>query len=755
MTSKKYRSYGIRRENNLVDINNKEESLNNILNNLPGVGEDNTFISQDLDAIRGLRFTSIDSTDFIGLAASTPRVTLIDEEGNLVTDANGDPLIEIIRPIYRLEDRLRAYRKITEDPPVFSSGMGPSTYFIPSNLLPALTKGSNLNSINITTTQASNLIQTSDDFWVAGEFVINDKIRTGFPDSYGGILWEGYYIPNINATVHGFSYETTGLFHVEYDRFGNNDWEIVKSIYAKQRTVTVAAAVTAANIIQLAPGDGRFVSRNDFVFDDIDNVITGISSDTISLSKPITRAINSTITFDMNLGQDRYFGNYTINEVLDRAETPQIKKRMLWWYPLSASYDPDIKYLRNTSSGERGYNYFSWNKTRSTVTANPGSIRDLLEKAVTPAQPNMGGTGNYVKFKSTFGTNTVYSPKSAFTQIDKGAVTITTLAGNKSIQGALTNSELGNYIVPITPSALNTIIPKNLKIKNVIGVIDSSYRIVTETLLADGTVPVRLIDHVGLIDYFVASSAGDIVTVSDTTKLKKDMICITPPALAVTIPAQVVTDSNDFVRITEILTPTTFRTSVNLNLSSNYIYIYSNSGIIDRSLETFCVGVFGQRMASTATSGDQLTLTSVAGIATGQVVQFRDSIPTTPITTVTAINGNVITISTPIVSTIIQGETLVFSPAGGPTVNKEICVLPLDLSPPFIGVPTGLSSNGKSIKGSRTKLNVKTNNITFNSSVVSTVPFTGENYDRKILMTIIDPVTKLPRLASILAKLVI
>jgi len=39
--SKKYRSFGVRRENNLSDVENKTQALNNLLNNLPGVDPEN------------------------------------------------------------------------------------------------------------------------------------------------------------------------------------------------------------------------------------------------------------------------------------------------------------------------------------------------------------------------------------------------------------------------------------------------------------------------------------------------------------------------------------------------------------------------------------------------------------------------------------------------------------------------------------------------------------------------------------------
>ena len=745
MASKKYRSYGIRRENNLLDINNKKDALNNLLNNMPGVGNDITFISEDLDAIRGLKDTAITNEDFIGLAGSTPRITLVDELGNALLDSNGDPLQQVVEPLYRIEDRLRSYRKITEDPPIFASGTGPYAYFIPSTIIPELTKGSDLNSIGIDTIKVNPITEQSDDFWMFGEFSVGDRFKLNFPNSFGGVFWEGYYIPNPITTIHRFNYDTTGLFHVEYDRFADDNWEVVKSIYAKQRIVTVDVTATNTTVIQLAAGDTRYVSEGDYILGDTTNTITSISGNSITLTNPITIAASSTITFDMNLGQTRYLGTYNINEVLDRGEL-QIKKRIFWWYPFSTSYTPTIKYLRNRIvSSNRPYDFFNWSKERSSTIATPGSIRDTLNRAVTPAQQNMGSVGNEIEFKSTIVTNTNYIPKSAFSQINKVTTNISFQEGNRYIDGILTATEIGNVVVPSTiaaiPSQTFDVIPKNLRIKNLLGSgNDSPTRLVDQpTPVTSAATNVHVIDHLGLIDYFVASSTGNTVTVLDTSNLKKDMICITASTL-----------TTSFIRITEIISSTQFRTSANLNLTNGYVFVYSNSGIVDRSLEFFCNGVFGQTVATTTAVGNTIELVSIVGVATGQVIQFIDAIPAG--TTVTLITGNVLTLSASTTAIITQGETVVFAPSGT-SVNKEICVLPLDLSPPFVGVPTGLSTDGKSIKGARAVLNVRTNKLTFNNATVSTV--TGvENYDIKIdIKNIKNPGTGATY--SIIGKLVI
>lgn len=719
--SRKYRSFGVRRANNLSDIDNPVQALNNLLNDLPGVEEESgiTFISEDLDAIRGLKDTNIGPDSFIQLAQTAPKTTEIDEEGNVVLSEAGNPQQVLINPLVRLEDRFRQFRTVTEDPPVFASGQGPTAFFIPSSLLPTFGKTSKIEDVleaNLTDTS----VQTSDDFWMLGEFVISDRFKVEFPDSFGGILWEGFYIPNPAASTHTFTYETSGLFHAEYDRFGNDNWQVLKSIYAKKRDVLVEDTVSESDTIELQEGESKFVSVGDFLENDEEAIVTSISGDTITFEKEVSVTAGQTLTFDMPLAEGTTRGQYTIDEILDRGEVPQMKLRIFWWFPDTGDYEPDLKYLRKGISGRTVFDYFFLNQTPASETASQGSIRQVLESAITPSQDNMGGSGQYREFKSSSSTETIYVPKSQLSQISKGSANITFREGNRSATGNFSTTELGNVIIPDDPNDLTSVVPKNMRVKDLLGSsVAASTRIVSQQWPdTKDDYSVQFIDHNGLVDYFVGTSASDVVTVDDTSRIRVDMLCITGA-----------TGANDFVRITEIISATQFRTSVNLNISNQYVFIYANAGILDRSLDVFCIGVFGQVLAASASSGtNTLELVSATGVEVDQIVQFGDSIPSG--TTVTAISGTTITLSNNLAQTINQDETVVFAP-DGTTVNKEICVLPLDLSPPFIGVDTGLSTDGKNIRSSETTFNLKVDGLEFRNTTVNEAA-ASETYDSLI-----------------------
>ena len=717
--SRKYRSFGVRRENNLSDIDNRVQALNNLLNDLPGVDEETntTFISEDLDAIRGLKDTNIGPDSFIQLAQTAPRTAEIDEEGNVVLNEAGNPQQVLVNPLIRLEDRFGQFRAVTEEPPVFASGQGPTAFFIPSTHLPAFGKTSKIED-DLEANLTDPGVQISDDFWMMGEFVISNRFKVEFPDSFGGILWEGFYIPNPAASTHTFTYETSGLFHAEYDRFGTGNWQVLKSIYAKKRDVLVEDSVSDSFTIELQEGESKFVSIGDFLEDDEEAIVTSISGDVITFEKEVSVTAGQTLTFDMPLAEATTSGQYTIDEILDRAEVPQMKLRIFWWFPDTGDYEPDLKYLRKVISGRTVFDYFFMNQTPASETASQGSIREVLESAITPSQDKMGDASQYREFKSSSSTETIYVPKSQLNQISKGSANITFKQGNRSATGNFSTTELGNVIIPADTNDLVSVVPMNMKIKDLLGSnVAANSRIVSQPWPdTKEDYSVSFIDHNGLVDYFVGSSASDVVTVDDTSRLRVDMLCITD-------------STTDFVRITEIISATQFRTSTDLDISSEYVFIYANAGILDRSLDVFCVGVFGQVLAATAVSGvNTIELISADGVETGQVVQFGDAILAN--TTVTDVSGTTIIISANIEDTINQDETIVFAPSGT-DVNKEICVLPLDLSPPFIGVDTGLSTSNNNIRSSETTFNLKVDGLEFRNTTVNTAA-ASETYDRLI-----------------------
>lgn len=183
-----------------------------------------------------------------------------------------------------------------------------------------------------------------------------------------------------------------------------------------------------------------------------------------------------------------------------------------------------------------------------------------------------------------------------------------------------------------------------------------------------------------------------------------------------------------FTRISTITKTNSLPTSLTTNYPlqptgidvQTILYVYSSRGLIDTTRDVACTGVFGYNLSTTVAAGaTQLVLTSVTGVANGQVVQFDGSI--TMGTTVTNVNTgtNTITLSAPTIGEIKSPSIIVFAPAGT-LVSLEACVIPADTAPPFVGTPEGLSTNGKGIKSALSVTSFTVNSDTLELNIPTT-----------------------------------
>jgi len=713
--SKKYRSYGLRRLNNLSDINDPEQALNNLLNDLqPRDGE--SFISQDLDATRGLKDTEVYPSTFIQLASSTPTYTFANTLG---------PQEDFVRPFIRLQDRFNTYRAVTGDPGILGSGMGPDAWAVPvSSINPSPNKGDTINSIIPTfDTSKDNLVQKGD-FWTLGEFYQSYKFDPSFEDKNGGVVWEGYITPNYYDTSSTYTFETTGLFHFEVDRFDTGEWEVLRSIYSPTRTVKVGANTTT-NVVQLATGDGKYVAVGDKLSTNNEIVVDNIAGDVLTLTGDVTFVSNSDITFTFIEGEDYITGSFNTEPIYDLGE--HFKTRILWWYPNTAP-DVDDKYLRMNSTASRVLLFSTFSNTSPTSTPNSQELIDTVNKAVTGYQRSFGDTGSYKTFLSGGIVKSSYTPKSDFASIN-------VLGSNTSITASLTegrmfmssgsalleSTSIGNLLIDTTPT-FDTI-QKFTQIKRLpTNSGQSRIRVISKPLLQTASIPVKVVDHNGLMDYFVTTTSGTSVNVEDTSNIRKGMVCIT-----------YYTSPSTFTTITDVVNSTSFSTSSPLGLNSNnYVFVYADSGLIDSSKDVFCAGVVGKLLTTPATSGSNvLTVSSNTDLAIDMRVQYTGGIEPDSNITITAIGGNQVTLSSTTTGDIDAGATITFAPQSS-TGDKQQCVIPLDLSPPFSGVEYGLDTNGKRIVGTPSaNLDIAVLSLSSNTSAVSSAN-TTDVFDAQI-----------------------
>lgn len=662
--SKKYARLGLRRDKNLSDVADPISALNNLLNNLVN-DNTKTFISEDLDAIRGLKNTDITPTKLYDLANTKVQYSALSTSSGSIQEY-------VVTPIVTLKDRIDNSKIVTGNIPAISGGMGLLARFIQSS---DINTGST-SSTGATIFNLSNA-QKQEVFWELGEFSFSNYIDNSFGNQYGGIQWTGYFSPRPRDPNPSIIFDTTGLIIFESDPNEDDNWKVLRSFYAASRTLDIISGSTT-NIITVASGQGKFVGIGDAV-DTTTNLVTSVDNDIVTLDLPYT---GSTITLSKEIGKTSTSGSITLPPV-DIGK--QIKIRISYWYPDNGVDVPEKNIQFDYTGSQLPFYQLYENKPSQVLTQY--EIRQFLQDAVTPYQSNVGVAGSNKHLFVNASLISEYSPKSSLAQITKaGPIAISCTSTNNLISSEtdLSGVEIGNIIVPAV-SRSSTLITNTIQVKDTL---NNYIKVLTSNIGNTSTDTVNFIDHRGFIGWYYATSSGSTVTLpnKNTSELRSGFVVITPSSTP-----------TDYKQITS-LNNNTFVTDSALNLSGEeIIYVYSDRSLIDTSKDFYCAGVFGQVLAAPAVAGDtQIVMTSVTGVVPGQVIQYDGAIPNS--TVITGIIGNTVNLSNALTSTIKVSSTIVFAPAGT-SVNKEACVIPLDTAPPFIGTTIGLSSGGNGIRG--------------------------------------------------------
>lgn len=686
--SNKFVTLGLRSDRNLSDLLEPKSALNGLLDNLVNDPDPNkTFVTEDLNAIRGIQNTNINAEKLSALSEITVKASSF-----------SDGVVEIseVTPLVRIIDRIENIKIITGEIPAIRGGNGLLATFIPSS---NINPGSTSSTGNTIFTIPPDPIR--EIFWDVGYFNLPSFIDPTFVDEYGGIQWEGYFTPSLRDPNVNITINSTGLVMFELDRADNGNYETLLNIYSAQRSINYTSALSGNTVFVIGSANTKFVSVNDIVDQENEIVVTEVGSDRITLSGSYTPQPPNTIIVKKELGSTS-----TSNTVrLPSLEIgTQVKIRLSFWFPNNGDEIRE-KYLE--------LNYTSSNLPYSNLyTVKPSQqigdleIRKSLNEIVSPYQNNIGISGNNKNLYVNNSSLLTYSPSmNSLSQIRKSGPGNLTFSQNSNvISGSILNSsEIGNIIVPSDPaSTINDIIKIN-------DIISSSVMVVTANPNITGDVSFNILDHRGFITWFKSTSSGDTVTITNrnTNDLTVGMIVITSA-------------SSGYIRIKGVVNLTTFTTTTNLNLSgTQIIYIYSDRSLIDRSKDVFCNGVFGQVVSATANQGaTTISLSSVIGVQVGQFIQFDGVIPTS--TTVSSISGNNVTISNALLAQLPASSTVVFVPSvSGGTINREGCVIPLDTAPPFIGTDTGLRTNNRNIKSKSTVSNFTVEVDEFSATVNS------------------------------------
>ena len=743
-----FNNVGLRRDLNLADLDNREEALDNLLNNLVTTDDGSTFDRNDLlDAIKDISNTNVNQTSISLLAGLTVKNTILDPETGELVDAVAKPLITV-------KNQIDTILATTNDPPFFNGGDGLTAQFYDIEQIrdeTALTINSNGAQV------VSGTPVVTKKYWTNGLFEFSNKLDDTLGGGNGAIQWSGYYIPD-SSGPSTFNFSTTGFIIVEFENeFG--DLTIQKNIYKTQRTVYSEAIDLEGDEVRtdiqqaktIAVGD-RLIAVNDANRDPIalptDRAITVISagSTVIQLSESISGA---------GIGEDWEFifdnsdllgtENFSFNIVLPELEKyVPVQMRITYWYPgdeteyfnkvLDVNLTTSLK-----SSGDLPYWYLY---TEIGDVQEDEGFKGFYDKRLLLGGGTIGPesvlvASQYNKWLSLKPLILKYDPPRTYEDALRGEytynlTTFSNVVGTTSTSPYTDRLEIGNVVIspPIPEGSFITDISRN----NIV--------IMSETATEDGAVPIKFMDHRGYLGTQTATSLSLEVTCEDTTGLLPGTVVIAEGVA-----------SGDYVRVQEVLNNRQFTTNRAVNLSGlQRIYFYSDKGLANRAYDNFCDGTAGAEMAVTASNGDTyLTLNTVEGIFPNMVIQSAPFIPFDPdnsiITSVQEVNpagypANTIRITRALAhpdnKDMVVGITLVACPAG--TIqNKESCVIPLNTAPPFVGTIDGLrttdgtgGTKDLNLAGPDAVLNVLNLRAENVGTITELTPGATANYDRKI-----------------------
>ena len=217
MAQKIFQKLGTIRDNNLSDIEDLTLSLNNLLDKLPD-DPTSTFISEDLDCIRGINTTALTNIAFLRFAQNTESVLVY----NPLTTRFA---LSDFKPRKTYQNRLDILRVFTGEPRI-SGGNGLSARYYDGAQIPTVVDGDIDANLKFFTGQP---IDTETGFdqnttWTNGRFDYNGKISQRMSSFAGGVEWEGYFIPTVTGS-HKFRIHQSGLFHMDWqaDGYGENE----------------------------------------------------------------------------------------------------------------------------------------------------------------------------------------------------------------------------------------------------------------------------------------------------------------------------------------------------------------------------------------------------------------------------------------------------------------------------------------------------------------------------------------------------
>ena len=677
-----------------MDVGNTTDALNNLLNGLVTKAAPASFISEDLNAIRNIWNSDLNSAGFQEIIGSA----------SLTNSGTSGATVAISPPI-TFKNKLDKFRVFSGEPRL-QGGNGPKASYYDSNQVDE-------NTTNIFSGSPFKV----DYFWQQGEFNWTDKLDPSSEDADGGIEWEGFFIPT-RTGQHTFQFATANCFTFDFETetYHNSQSGTQYHNYFNigiARTFA-ASASGAGNVLTITdPTNTKFVaigmSASNAGTNRIqpDATVSGINttSGVITFARPdgtnsITGSWSSNMTIKKSMGQTTNSSHTTF--VLKETEKYSIKIR--YFIPRSVTsnaaeknFNVDLQRpgestgeLRFTSLYGPNYDFSDAAKGNfatflDTSILFGGGLVGLTDAGATPATKD-----DYVKVKSTKKIDIKYKPKESYSAIERRTpASYTTVSGSPILSVSNTTGiEVGNRVFG-TGIADDTVIDE---------VIYNSFVILSKNMTASGSNTITFIDHRGFVKKVTGSTSGTTLTISsgNTTNLRTDMILICNGSTSLT--GITTTGSSSQVTIFP-----------SQNLGSREMYFYESKGLINDSLGAFCTPVETVCLIVSAdTNAGNTTIgvdnNSDLGSGTYSVLgsQFAAN------TTITGTPGNNITINNATTAKLLEGEKITATRESTDVSRRVLCCPPLDTSPPFSPTEEGLET-----KSIRPSLKVNTGNLKF------------------------------------------
>lgn len=693
--AKSFTKFGLKRDNNLLDVPNKEQAVNNLLRDLRG--NKPSFTLEDLECIQELFPKGITNGDFQKLAGIAVKFLTTEDSEDLPPGSQVP-----FEPLITLENRFdRAYFTVSD--PFFYGGDGPTARYYDNE---QILRGTPNDPATDFTGFSGDPVRI-DNKWELGNFQYSNKITTEFISLYGAVQWSGYFKPKVSG-VHQFSISTTGFYKFEFDD-GSGNFEF-----------TFDATTGTYNYNNNNFNSG-FITLIDETKTDVNlNIISINQSGTPStLSQQIGESRGRTITIPYPLAEWRAY-KIRITYFIDEISIPNPEENL---FSIQKTFDINLIDPQNATNENLDFkqlyeeNYFD--------NYIIGDFKDYVDKSIYFGGTKIGTRGtigtssnttpgiNYANVSSFSPVTTVYTPPKSTTEIlntksNCGYINSNSIIiFNNSDANKTEGIEVGNYVI-------GTGIPDNTRVQEII--INNSVildKTPTSTVASGSITFVNHRGFVGTGTCNTTSGNNSITSISGITNTED-----IEPGMVVVSAAYT---GSDFVRIISYSgSSMTLTRNMTSALSGTRFYVYYDTGLVNQSLKVFCQGVLAKRIVQpvgelaqndyTYNPGSTvLTLNNVDDLTSGMYIHLY---PATPheivdvngvdeirsLATISSINttDRTITISTGLSASITYTPATItnmtFTPAGV-NINKEVCFVPSDTSPPFSANSEGLATS--------------------------------------------------------------